>query len=128
MGQKKAHRRSHSTSTRPHTLYITPQTPATTPSTTTGSSFAKALTRAAYAHSNGAAHHDDGASAERRPAKEDHKIGMLALAALIFFSVSGGPYGMEEAIQTAGPLISLLSLVLLPLVWSVPEALASASP
>lgn len=50
---------------------------------------------------------------------------MLSLASLIFFSVSGGPYGMEEAIKTAGPLVTMLALVVLPLVWSVPEALVT---
>lgn len=57
--------------------------------------------------------------------RNDHKIGMLSLASLIFFSVSGGPYGMEEAIKTAGPLVTMLALVVLPLVWSVPEALVT---
>lgn len=112
-----------------------PQTPATTPTTTAGSSpsssFAKAFPRAVYAadsssNGNGAAHADGAAAtSSARPPANDHKIGVLSLAALIFFSVSGGPYGMEEAIATAGPLVTMVSLVVLPLVWSVPEGPSS---
>lgn len=66
-------------------------------------------------------HQHDDAAAATSPRPNDHKIGVLSLAALIFFSVSGGPYGMEEAIQTAGPFVTMLALIVLPLVWSVPE-------
>ncbi len=58
--------------------------------------------------------------------RSQHKIGLLSLAALIFFSVSGGPFGMEEALLAAGPLITMLGLLVLPVFWSVPEALVTA--
>jgi hypothetical protein len=49
-----------------------------------------------------------------------------ALAALIFFSVSGGPFGMEECVLAGGPLVTMIGLAVLPVLWSVPEALITA--
>ncbi|KAM3575234.1 hypothetical protein VYU27_002820 [Nannochloropsis oceanica] len=58
--------------------------------------------------------------------RKDHQIGTAALAALIFFSVSGGPFGMEECVLAGGPLLSMVGLVVLPVLWSAPEALITA--
>eukprot|EP01006_Ploeotia_vitrea_P000440 TRINITY_DN103058_c0_g1_i1.p1 TRINITY_DN103058_c0_g1~~TRINITY_DN103058_c0_g1_i1.p1 ORF type:complete len:598 (-),score=30.08 TRINITY_DN103058_c0_g1_i1:812-2605(-) len=55
-----------------------------------------------------------------------HRIGALALAALVFFEVSGGPFGSEDAVSAAGPLYAMLGFLILPLAWSVPEALITA--
>ena len=49
---------------------------------------------------------------------------MLPLAAIVFFNVSGGPYGIEDTVPSFGPGLSLLLLVLTPLLWSLPVALA----
>ncbi|KAL7462933.1 hypothetical protein ACHAXS_003303 [Conticribra weissflogii] len=49
-----------------------------------------------------------------------------SLTILIFYTVSGGPFGIEPAILSAGNFYSLLGFVFLPLVWSVPEALVTA--
>lgn len=54
------------------------------------------------------------------------ELSLLPLAAVIFFNVSGGPYGIEEAVASFGPGLTLLLLVLTPLVWSLPVALAMA--
>jgi amino acid transporter len=43
-----------------------------------------------------------------------------------FFTVSGGPYGLEELVGQSGPGIALLLLVATPLIWSVPTALMVA--
>jgi len=40
--------------------------------------------------------------------------------------VSGGPYGAEDAVASAGPLLSLAGFLFMPLVWSLPEALVTA--
>jgi amino acid transporter len=53
-------------------------------------------------------------------------LGLLSLAAIVFFNVSGGPYGVEDAVSTFGPGLTLLLLVLTPLVWSLPVSLAMA--
>ena len=49
---------------------------------------------------------------------------MLPLAAIVFFNVSGGPYGIEDTVPSFGPGLSLLLLVVTPLLWSLPVALA----
>jgi amino acid transporter len=41
----------------------------------------------------------------------------------LFFSTSGGPYTTETLIHSVGPGLGLLILLLVPLIWSVPEAL-----
>src|SRR6516225_10274782 len=50
-------------------------------------------------------------------------IGTLGLVFILFFSTSGGPYTTETLIHSLGPGLGLLILALVPLVWSVPEAL-----
>ncbi|WIA35330.1 hypothetical protein OEZ86_003784 [Tetradesmus obliquus] len=51
---------------------------------------------------------------------------LLPLIALIFFEVSGGPFGTEDAVAAGGPLLVLAGLLIFPLLWSVPEALITA--
>ncbi len=53
-------------------------------------------------------------------------LGLPSLAAVIFFNVSGGPYGVEDAVSSFGPGLALLLLVLTPLVWSLPVMLVMA--
>ena len=45
------------------------------------------------------------------------------LVAVMFFTVSGGPFGLEGLVGSVGPGLALLLLVATPLVYSVPEAL-----
>ncbi len=60
-------------------------------------------------------------------AKDTHKkkVGLAALTVLIFYCVSGGPFGIESIVQAGGPLYALLGFSLL-LVWAIPEALVTA--
>ncbi|MBI2554441.1 MAG: APC family permease [Candidatus Rokubacteria bacterium] len=51
------------------------------------------------------------------------ELGLLPIAAVIFFNVSGGPYGIEDAVSSFGPGLALLLLILTPLVWSLPVTL-----
>jgi amino acid transporter len=51
---------------------------------------------------------------------------VLPLAAATFFMVSGGPYGLEEIVSSAGYRASIAILLVLPLLWSVPAALMVA--
>jgi amino acid transporter len=51
------------------------------------------------------------------------KLTTLTLVAATFFMVSGGPFGLEELIGNAGYLLSLVIILVLPLVWSLPTAL-----
>lgn len=60
-------------------------------------------------------------------AKSNPKLTLLPLIALIFYEVSGGPFGVEDSVRTGGgPLLSLLGFFFFPLIWSVPEALVTA--
>mmetsp|Transcript_4981 Transcript_4981/g.7551 ORF Transcript_4981/g.7551 Transcript_4981/m.7551 type:complete len:517 (-) Transcript_4981:27-1577(-) len=48
------------------------------------------------------------------------------LAALTFFTVSGGPYGLEPLVSTIGPFYSILGLLIVPWVWGLPTAFMTA--
>ncbi|XP_024371692.1 probable polyamine transporter At3g19553 isoform X1 [Physcomitrium patens] len=54
------------------------------------------------------------------------KLSMLPLVALIFYEVSGGPFGLEDSVRAGGPLLALLGFIIVPFVWSIPEALVTA--
>jgi amino acid transporter len=54
------------------------------------------------------------------------ELGLLPLAAIVFFNVSGGPYGLEDVVASFGPGLALLLLVVTPLIWSLPVALVMA--
>lgn len=48
------------------------------------------------------------------------KLRVLQLAAVIFLTVSGGPYGLEPLLSYAGQHGALLLLIITPLLWDVP--------
>jgi amino acid transporter len=48
------------------------------------------------------------------------KLKPIQLAAVIFLTVSGGPYGLEPLLEQTGANASLLLLLLTPLAWDVP--------
>ncbi|KAL9230754.1 hypothetical protein vseg_006066 [Gypsophila vaccaria] len=58
--------------------------------------------------------------------KKYQKVSILPLVFLIFFEVCGGPFGAEDTVRAAGPLLALVGFLVVPLVWSVPEALITA--
>ncbi|XP_049382829.1 probable polyamine transporter At3g13620 [Solanum stenotomum] len=60
------------------------------------------------------------------PTKNSKKLALIPLIFIIFFEVSGGPYGAEAAIGAAGPLLAILGFLIFPFIWSVPEALVTA--
>ncbi len=66
----------------------------------------------------------------KRPTHKAHaaitkKIGLAPLVVLIFYSVSGGPFGIEDIVRAGGPFYALAGFSLL-LVWAIPEALITA--
>lgn len=64
-----------------------------------------------------------------KPREEgDHstKLSAVALAVLVFYKVSGGPFGCEPAVKCAGPFYALLGFALFPLLWCIQEALVTA--
>jgi amino acid transporter len=48
------------------------------------------------------------------------KLKPIQLAAIIFLTVSGGPYGLEPLLEQTGANASLLLLMITPLLWDVP--------
>jgi amino acid transporter len=52
------------------------------------------------------------------------ELGLLPLVAIVFFNVSGGPYGIEDAVSSFGPGLALLLLIVTPLLYSLPVSLA----
>lgn len=64
-----------------------------------------------------------------KPREEgDHarKLSTLALAVLVFYKVSGGPFGCEPSVKAAGPFYALLGFTLFPFCWCCQEALVTA--
>ncbi len=55
----------------------------------------------------------------RRPAA----LRLGPLVAVMFFTVSGGPFGLEGLVGAVGPGLAILLLVATPLLYSVPETL-----
>ncbi|MBI3589959.1 MAG: amino acid permease [Candidatus Melainabacteria bacterium] len=53
-------------------------------------------------------------------------VKLFALVSIIFFSVSGGPYGLEEIVSSVGPINTLLLIVILPIIWTIPETMIIA--
>lgn len=54
------------------------------------------------------------------------KIRPLQLVVIIFFTVSGGPYGLESLLSYAGSHATLLILLVTPILWDVPAILTIA--
>ncbi|XP_051144127.1 probable polyamine transporter At1g31830 [Andrographis paniculata] len=54
------------------------------------------------------------------------KISVLPLVFLIFYEVSGGAFGIEDSVGAAGPLLTLVGILVFPFFWSIPEALITA--
>jgi amino acid transporter len=59
---------------------------------------------------------------------EGHKrvLGLWGFAAVAYFAVAGGPFGIEAAVMHAGPLPCFIGFLVLPIVWSLPQALMTA--
>ncbi|KAH7405608.1 hypothetical protein KP509_15G077700 [Ceratopteris richardii] len=54
------------------------------------------------------------------------KLSLFPLVFLIFYEVSGGPFGIEDSVKAGGPLLAILGFLVFPLIWSIPEALITA--
>jgi amino acid transporter len=54
------------------------------------------------------------------------KLGLAAIVGIIFFSVSGGPYGLEDTIGESGPGMGLLLIIVTPILWALPASLMVA--
>lgn len=55
-----------------------------------------------------------------------NKAGPLALTAILYFTASGGAFGLEPLVSSVGPAVSLILLLAVPLLWSLPTVLMVA--
>ncbi|KAG9410784.1 hypothetical protein AC1031_018810 [Aphanomyces cochlioides] len=65
---------------------------------------------------------------DRDAPNDSHRrvMGTLAVAAVGYFSVSGGPIGSEGIFAAGGPRVGLLALSIFPFLWCIPTALMTA--
>jgi len=60
------------------------------------------------------------------PTHNLRRIGLLPFVAVLFAYCTGGPFGFEAMISTSGPGLALTFLLVVPLLFAVPIALAAA--
>lgn len=60
------------------------------------------------------------------PASPGRKLTLLPLVMVMFFTVSGGAYGLEDLIGSSGPGMGLVLIIVTPIIWSLPTALMVA--
>lgn len=53
-------------------------------------------------------------------------LGLLQLVGMLFLLTSGGGYGLEPLVGSAGPRWSILALVVAPWLWALPQALMAS--
>ncbi|KAF0720612.1 Aste57867_169 [Aphanomyces stellatus] len=72
---------------------------------------------------------------EREPILKRHRknsttsrrqLGVLPVAMITYFNVSGGPWGSEPIISSCGPLIGIVAVAIFPWIWCLPTALLFA--
>ena len=54
------------------------------------------------------------------------KARLLYFVFVMFAYTTGGPFGLEEMVTTSGPGMTLIYLLIIPLLWSIPVSLVSA--
>jgi amino acid transporter len=64
--------------------------------------------------------------ARRPPVKASPPLSLLTFSTLAYFSVCGGPFGLELAVGAAGPGRVIGALLTLALLWALPVALMTA--
>ncbi|HEX4209953.1 MAG TPA: APC family permease [Candidatus Binataceae bacterium] len=55
-----------------------------------------------------------------------HRLGIAGLVAVMYLIVSGGPYGIEDAVRIAGARLALILCAVVPLTLSLPTALMAS--
>jgi amino acid transporter len=65
-------------------------------------------------------------TSEYAPTENLRRIGLAPFVAVLFAYCAGGPFELESMISTSGPGLGLTFLLVVPLLFSVPVALATA--
>lgn len=58
--------------------------------------------------------------------RSPRKLGLIPLVCVMYLVVSGGAYGLEDAVRMAGPRLTLLLCIVVPITLSLPTALMAA--
>ena len=62
----------------------------------------------------------------QHPNLKRRALSTLTLGAAVFCCVSGGPFGLEALVGNCGSGLALLLILIVPLVWALPDALTTA--
>ena len=54
-----------------------------------------------------------------------NSLNTVTLALTVFCCVSGGPFGLEELVSNSGPGFALLLILVIPILWAIPDALTT---
>jgi amino acid transporter len=60
---------------------------------------------------------------QREPRKLKRELTLLPLFGLMYFTVCGGPFGIESLVSDSGPGLALVLIVLTPIFFSIPNVL-----
>ena len=60
------------------------------------------------------------------PVLKKHNLSTLTVFFMIFCMVSAGAYGIEDMIPASGPGFTIILLIVLPFMWSIPQGLVAA--
>ena len=67
---------------------------------------------------------DDDKAALEADADSRRPLTFWPLLALIYYTSSGGPFGIEPIVGSVGPLLSIVGYLVFPVVWYVEQSLA----
>lgn len=56
---------------------------------------------------------------------KQHKVGIVGIVGMIYAMTAAGAYGIEDMVSASGPGMTFIMLLVLPLIWAFPIALAS---
>jgi amino acid transporter len=68
----------------------------------------------------------DKATAKAATEKKRVRLPLFSAFFMIYIFVSGGSFGIEEMVSSAGPGLTLLLLLVLPVIWALPMALIAS--
>ncbi|CAI5739143.1 unnamed protein product [Hyaloperonospora brassicae] len=61
------------------------------------------------------------------PGSHSHRqLGIVSVALITYFNVSGGPWGSEPVLAACGPFVGIFAVILFPWIWCLPLALTFA--
>ena len=55
--------------------------------------------------------------------KQHKKLSLFQLTIMIFTLTSAGPFGIEASVQSGGVSYTLLGLIIIPIIYSIPQSL-----